>query len=269
MEFQINHDYHIHSGLSSCSSDPEQTGENILKAVQKHGIKELCLTDHFWDSDVEGASNWYKPQNYEHIASALPLPQGEDTRFYFGCETDMDRNFKLGIAPDKYDKFDFIIVPTTHLHMSIAIDKDKVPSDDIKTRSEIYVERFGALLDMDLPFEKVGVAHLTCPLIAKGEWAWHIEVINRISDSSFNELFTRAAKVGIGIEINLPFDKYAPDELDEIMRPYVIAKKCGCKFYIGSDAHHIESFEDVYSSRKNAVKYLGLTEDDRFRIERR
>ncbi len=263
MKFQLNHDYHIHSYLSSCSRDSEQNCVNILKAAEKHGIKELCLTDHFWDSSVSGASNWYKPQNYEHIASALPLPQSDNVRFYFGCETDMDKYMTIGLAPENYDKFDFVIIPTTHLHMSgFTID---VPLEDIKARSQIYTERLAALLYADLPFEKIGIAHLTCPLITQRMWAEHIELIDMISNKTFTELFDRAAKVGVGIEINMPFNKYAPDEIDRIMRPYVIAKKCGCKFYVGSDAHHLNSFDSVYETRQNTINYLELIDDDRFK----
>ena len=153
MKFKLNHDYHIHSYLSSCSRDSEQNCENILNAAEKHGIEELCLTDHFWDSSVRGASNWYKPQNYEHIASALPLPQRDNIRFYFGCETDMDKHMTIGLAPENYDKFDFVIIPTTHLHMSGF----KLMSLEDGTQSD-YTERLAAFFHGT--FKKIGIAHL-------------------------------------------------------------------------------------------------------------
>ena len=31
MSFSIDHDYHIHSVLSACSNDPEQSTQNILQ----------------------------------------------------------------------------------------------------------------------------------------------------------------------------------------------------------------------------------------------
>ena len=66
----IDNDLHIHSKISSCSADPQQTNERILSYAVKNGLKTICLTDHFWDETVEGASKWYMPQNYEHIAAA-------------------------------------------------------------------------------------------------------------------------------------------------------------------------------------------------------
>ena len=38
MKFQIDHDYHIHSKLSSCSRDPEQTNERILQYAKENGL---------------------------------------------------------------------------------------------------------------------------------------------------------------------------------------------------------------------------------------
>ena len=50
------------------------------------------------------------------------------------------------------------------------------------------------------------------------------------------------------------------------MRPYRIAKECGCKFYHGSDAHKPKEFEKIkYFDR--AAKLLGLTESDKFYIK--
>ena len=68
MKYIIDHDYHIHSHLSLCSKDPEQTNENILKYAKSRGLSSIVLTDHYWDSAVPGASNWYAQQNFDHIS---------------------------------------------------------------------------------------------------------------------------------------------------------------------------------------------------------
>ena len=66
-------------------------------------------------------------------------------------------------------------------------------------------------------------------------------------------------------ERNKFLSQICTNEIDRIMRPYVIAKKCGCKFYVGSDAHHLNSFETAYETRQNAINYLELNDDDRFK----
>ena len=56
-----------------------------------------------------------------------------------------------------------------------------------------------------------------------------VECLKLISDDTFRDLFTRAAKRGYGIELN--FSSRHPEEImEQILRPYRIAKECGCKF---------------------------------------
>ncbi|MBQ8636519.1 MAG: PHP domain-containing protein [Clostridia bacterium] len=264
MRYVVDHDLHIHSMLSECSSDPEQTSERILAYAEEKGLKTVCLTNHFWDEAVPGASDWYEPQNYKHIASAKPLPQSKDVRFLFGCETELDKDMTLGLSKEKYDLFDFIIIPTTHLHF-IDFTLSKEDAKDAQSIANAWVRRIDAVLGMDLPFHKVGIAHMTCNLIAPTREE-HIEVLKLIPDSEMERLFTKAAKLGVGIEINSHDINFADEEPDVVLRPYKIAKKCGCKFYLGSDSHHPDSFDPAIPVFEKAVDLLGLTEDDKFII---
>ena len=265
MKFKLDHDYHIHSRLSACSSDPSQNVAYILQYGEKNHYKSLCLTDHYWDEKVPGASNWYAPQNTAHIMESLPLPQGEHTRFYFGCETEMDKYFRLGISPETIEKLDFVIVPTTHLHMDgFTIDEC---DDNLKRRAELYVERLDKLLSMDLPFEKIGIAHLTCPLFMSRTWQDHIDAINAITDDELHAVFALAAQKGVGIELNLPdLTEYSPEGLEAVLRPNRIAKEEKNRFYFGSDAHHPAAFDRCVKKFNDLADLLALTEDDRFRI---
>ncbi len=261
MNYVIDHDLHIHSKLSSCSNDERQSTADILKYAEDNGLGCVCVTDHFWSEMVDGASEWYKPQNFAHISESLPLPQSDKVRFYFGCEAEMDKHFKLGIAPEDFDRFDFVIIPTTHLHMrNFTIEEGA----GIERRAELYAERLERLLSYDLPFDKIGIAHLTCPLIAPGDFSDHIEVINRVDDQTFSRLFAKSAAVGVGIELNLNASSYSVEQFDMIMRPYKIAKCEGCKFYLGSDAHHPERFDGMIDNFKKIVEYLDLKESDKF-----
>lgn len=264
MKYVIDNDLHIHSHLSTCSSDPMQTNEGILRYAVENGIRTICLTNHFWDEGVEGASSWYEPQNYEHISSALPLPQDENVRFLFGCETELDKNNTLGISKEKMDLFDFIVIPTTHFHLkNFTMREEDLQSP--RTRAAAWIRRFDAVLDKDLPFYKVGIAHLTCRLIAPTREEC-LETIGLIPEDEMKRLFSKAARLGCGIELNSSDMNFAEEEADIILRPYKIAKMCGCKFYCGSDAHKIASFEKAVSIFERAVTLLGLTEEDKFEI---
>ena len=267
MRYIFDNDLHIHSTLSSCSSDPEENTGRILSYGVGNKLKTICLTDHFWDSSVPGASGWYAPQNYEHIRQALPLPQAEGTKFLFGCETDLDMNCTLGVAPEHFDLFDFIIIPTTHLHMNGFTCRGDEGSEE---RAKLWVDRFDAVLDMDLPFYKVGIAHLTCELMSPGKFE---EVLSLIPDAEMERLFAKAAEKGVGIELNFYSKRLTEDsdiryDPDTVLRPYRIAKKCGCKFYFGSDAHHPKELDDEKENAERIIDMLSLEESDKFILKK-
>lgn len=261
MKFTVDHDLHIHSYLSSCSKDPTQTSERILEYAREKGLRRIALTNHHWDSSIDGASGFYRPQDYAHIASALPLPTADGIEFLFGCETELRLDLTLGLARENMDKFGFIIIPTTHMHMEGFTVKRGA---SLAERAEAYTERLDAVLNMDLPFHKIGIAHLTCQHIARGEWRDHISVINLVSDGDFHRLFARAAEVGVGIELNIPIRGYEGEDLESILRPYRIAKEEGCKFYLGGDAHRARELDIVYDRFPLIVDALALEESDKF-----
>lgn len=262
MKFKIDHDYHIHSYLSSCSADEMQSAENILRYAEVNSFKEICVTDHFWDSEVSGASDWYKPQDFDHISAILPLPQGARTKFYFGCEAEMDKYMRVGISDKRIECFDLIIIPTTHLHMEgFTID---AKDNELSRRADVWIERLAGVFKQDLPFKKVGIAHLTCDCIALPDFEDHIKVIEMIGDKTYEELFAKASALGVGIELNMNARRYTKEQFEQIMRPYQIAQRMKCKFYMGSDSHHPKSFENMKENFAMMADYLELTEDDKF-----
>lgn len=260
MRFIADHDLHIHSQLSLCSNDPLQNPAAILEYGVKNGFKTLCLTDHMWDSTIPGASEWYKIQTFDYICKALPLPQADGTKFLFGCETELDRNLQLAISRKVLDAIDFCIIPTTHLHMD---GLTVIGTENAAERAKLWIERFDAVLDMDLPFEKIGIAHLDCSLIYKGHY---VEVLDLIPDHEYHRLFARAAKCGVGIELNMPSLDFTPEEEEPNYKMFRIAKEEGCKFYLGTDAHHPDTLETAKANFENIIDHLGLTEDDKFAI---
>ena len=260
MKFIVDHDLHIHSQLSLCSNDPLQTPQAILDYGVKNGFKTLCLTDHMWDSAIPGASEWYKKQNFDWIRKALPLPKAEGIRYLFGCEIELDKHLRLAISREVLDQVDFCIIPTTHLHMNgLTVEGN----ENALERAKLWVDRFDAVLDMDLPFEKIGIAHLDCSLMYTGHY---LEVLNLIPDEEYHRTFAKAAKCGVGIELNMPSLNFKPEEEEPNYKMFRIAKEEGCKFYLGSDAHHPDTLETSKENFENIVNVLGLTEDDKFEI---
>lgn len=263
VKYIIDHDYHIHSGLSLCSGDSSQTPRAILDYAVSNNYRQVCITDHFWDETVPGASNWYKVQDFAHISAVLPLPQGEHTRFLFGCETDFDKNLTLGVSREHFDRFDFVIVPINHLHME-GFTIDSADADSLERRAYLWTRRLDAFLDMDIPFEKTGIAHITDGLTAPRQWDDHLKVFSMIEQSTLEMLFDKAAERKVGIELNLNFDSYSAEEREIIGRVYFTAKRKGCKFYFGSDAHHPAKFQTAPANFRKIADWLELEESDKF-----
>ena len=266
MKFAIDHDLHIHSKLSSCSRDPGQTTEAILRYAEENGLKKICITDHYWDERVPGVSSWYAPQNTTHIRESLPLPKSDKVEFLFGCETEFNRHFTVGVSKERFDELDFVIIPTTHMHM----DEFVLPEgfeDTCANRAKLWIERFDALLSQDLPFRKIGIAHPTCFLIDRRSEEDFVKTLSLIPDEEIERIFTKTAALGCGIELNKTVMCYEHGGRDANLRFYKIAKDCGTKFYLGTDAHHPDNFCGMRETFEPVIEELGLTEDDKFIIK--
>lgn len=269
MRYTIDHDFHIHSFLSICSQDEEQMPPAILKNAEAHQLKTVCITDHYWDERVPCNSCvnwWYEKQNHAHVSSVRPLPQSENVRFLFGCEVDMDSDEVIGLSKARQAEFDFIIVSTTHFQHMTGPRWENLSNRELAQR---WVERFDAVLNYDLPFGKVGLAHPACSLINKKSRADYLETLSLIPQSELERLFTKAAEVGLAIELNSSDMSFAEDEADTVLRMFRTAKDCGCKFYLGGDAHSRAAMEQIFAPFERAIDMLNLQESDKFIIQTR
>ncbi|MBE6583352.1 MAG: PHP domain-containing protein [Ruminococcaceae bacterium] len=268
MRYKYDHDLHIHSRCSICSEDPGQTVERILQYAKDEKLHTICLTDHYWDEDVYTWNQFYKPQGFAHVSSVLPLPKADGIRYLFGCETDMDADANLGIPERRYDDFSFIIIPTTHFHMgTFVLTQEENDDPTLRGRADGWIRRFDEVLSKDLPFRKVGLAHLGTTLLDTRSREAYLKVMDLIPTEEMERLFAKAAELGVGIELNRDDMMFKDDEEDRVLRMFRIAKNQGCKFYLGSDAHSqhwLINSRDVF---ERAIHRLGLEESDKFIIE--
>ena len=91
-----------------------------------------------------------------------------------------------------------------------------------------------------------------------------MKTLSLIKDEDMKRLFAKAVKLGVGIELNFSNWEVAEENLSETMRPYRIAAECGCKFYLGSDAHSPDAL--TLANPAKMVELLGLEEDQKFKI---
>ena len=265
MRYIFDNDLHIHSFLSLCSKDPAQNPELILRYAIDNGLKTVALTNHYWDSVISGASGFYSKQNYEWLLQSKPLPRANGVSFLFGCETDMDKDLRLGMPLSRFDDFDFVVIPTTHLHMK-GFTISEEDASTVEGRARVWISRFEALLNMELPFHKIGVAHLATSLIAPNREDY-LSVLRLLPEDKLFGLFSKSARLGVGIELNSSDMSFSDGEAETVLRIFKIAKACKCKFYLGSDAHHPKELNEAKAIFERAIDLLELTEDDKFQLK--
>lgn len=256
---KVDHDLHLHSTLSSCCHDDRMTPERIADAAASLGITEVCLTDHLWDDAVPGASNWYAPQNIAHVRQNEQAARALGLRF--GCETEYCGGDKLGLAPEHFELFDFVVIPLNHMHMEGFVRPAGLRG--APAMAELIVMRLEQLTRLPIPFEKVGIAHLTTGLMFReGDVD---DVLCLLDEARLLRVFDFFAKRGAGIELNVGSFLRWRARPEDRLRVYRLAKKAGCLFYCASDAHQLDHL-DVPKVLPDVIEALDIRDGERYLI---
>ena len=251
-------DLHIHSTLSACCSDPEQLVSSRVPFLAEKGLKKIAFTDHIWNNPAVPPSPWYAPQDGTAILkladeirnSSYPIP------VLAGCEADMIAPDKIGITKEFCEKMDLVLLATDHFHMNgFMIDLPPCEADKMAP----YMMKFfraGATCGLaDI------LVHPLCPL---GPYLKILpQIMENITDSELDESLRMAAENNVALELN--GSCIATTEKLGISDCYLntmkAAKKAGCKFSFGSDAHNLKEF-DFHDAVSRFADALALTEDD-------
>ncbi|NMA07716.1 MAG: PHP domain-containing protein [Clostridiales bacterium] len=256
----LNQDLHVHTNLSLCAKS-DATVDAYLALCKDEGITTIGFSDHFWDPNVPGASDWYAKQDFTHI-NVLRTRIPKDThgvQVRFGCETEYCGHGKLGISRETARLLDFVLVPTSHTHM-----KGFTVPFDLHTPEQyrrIMLDRTYEVVHMGIA---TGIAH---PFVPLGCTCIE-ETLHGITDSDYRKVCEAAAKNGVAMEINPDiFNHKCADDADgqpgEYRRFFTIARECGCKFFAGCDAHTPKSFL-CHDRIREFARICGITEDNIF-----
>ena len=147
----------------------------------------------------------------------------------------------------------------------LTITEDDYQSEE-NVRGRLWVSRMDALLSLDLPFRKSGIAHLACPLFDNRSREHYLGALDSIPSSEMERVFAKASELGVGIELNAGDMNFKDHEAEIVLRMFKIAKNQGCKFYCGSDAHHPKSLDRAKEIFERAIDLLALCEADKFYV---
>jgi len=257
---KIDHDVHIHTNLSSCSHDPTMDASAVIDRAARLGLGTVGFANHLWDRAVDGASDWYAPQDLDHVLSIREQIPAETRgiRVLVGCETEYCGGGKVGISPAAAERLDYVLIPHSHFHMpGFTVPADLSAPDDV---ARLLVRRFVEVLDLQLA---TGIAH---PFLTLGFETTLGDILSRISDEQFSDCFGRAAEARVSIEVHremFPGPDGAEKGFDDetFLRILSLAKRAGCFFHFTSDAHHIDTMDTVLGLEPY-TEALGITPED-------
>ena len=140
---------------------------------------------------------------------------------------------------------------------------DLSSSDKIRS---LIIENFkrACVLDLGVP---TAICHPLYPICAPNQQ----EILNGITDELLADCFSLASHHNKSIEIHacLYRDTVTLDQ-DGLSPSYIhmlsIAKKCGCKFHFGTDAHTANDFVNKHALLQRAAERAGICKDDLWQI---
>lgn len=266
----VSYDLHVHTRLSLCSGDPNSTVPNFIRLLKGTSIKTIGISEHMWDSDIPGASEWYQPQDFDHICQVhSQIPEGFDfqgIRVLFGCESEFDMHGTLGITREHAQQLDFVICPHSHTHMKDFVMPASCLSS-FEKHAGYMVDSFLKLVnhrDIDCI---TSIAH---PFDPCGDSRHVEEILSCISDAQFEDCFRSARDARVGIELNAAsfrnaFTQHPDIATSQYCRMYRIAKDCGCKFTYGSDSHSPSRYF-MFDWMDKSCQIFGLQDEDFLQI---
>lgn len=260
---KVTSDFHIHTHRSVCAPKNGKNGAgDYVRYAKEIGLRKIGFADHFWDGCFPGANDFYKPQNFEHVATVreeLTALRGEGVSLFFGVEAEYDP-YRHGVAlsEETAEQFDFVIVPNSHTHMMMP----KELYTPYEKHAEFMVNAFREIVSSPVARYITAIAH---PFEAVGCPYDRSLLFDFISDDTFLHLFDLAAEAGIALELNT---SCLCDRFDERrIRMFSLAKTCGCKFTFGSDDHSPnEHGTDYCGAAEYFAEQIGLTESDLAKI---
>ncbi len=264
----IKHDIHIHTHLSSCG-DRFAFMADYIKEARQLGFETLGFSDHAWDDNIKGSSDWYAPQTYKRLAERYEEIKNIDTEginILLGAEGEY-ADMLLGISDEAVYYTDYILVPHSHTHMKGFVLPDEC-GDNPEKHAKYLVDSFISLCGHKKRNLFFGIVHPMCPIGKKVNETK--EIYSFISDEMLIECAQAAKEAKVALELNLSCAKHfinAENSEDNVYKRFFTAcKNAGCKFFLGSDAHSIDAFVRNHGFVSNALEIMGLDESD-FTIE--
>lgn len=236
-------DYHTHTLYSRNNHGKSTIEENVEEAINM-GLKEIFITDHGPGHLFYGIER-NKLKEIRKTIDELNEKYKGKIKVKMGVEANVvDYNGEIDLKPEEIEVFDIINVG---YHNGVKFK-------NIKSFWNYFIMNF--LAKFSSKIRKNIISKNTDAMIKIVE-KYPIFMITHPSDKiemDIEKLAKACAKKGTYLEINSSHGHLSVEELN-------IAKKTGCKFTVGSDAHRASRVGKVEDSL-NRIKEANLDIDD-------
>ena len=258
---KVDIDTHLHTPLSKCCFDPAETIENVAAMLAGRGYRLIAVTDHVWGHPTVAPNPWYARHPEQGTLDQADYIHEHQKDFPLtvlaSCEADMKAPGIFGITPAMREKLDLITLSSDHFQLR----------DFVEQPSEVTPENLARLM---MKFFRSAVresgAHILAhPLYTNSYDEYFDRTIDCIGDAELLDALGEAAERGIALELNAGLfyagavkGRYS---WDSMVRIFTLAKRAGCKFTCGTDAHKMTDFDRAPLCGKMADD-AGITEQD-------
>lgn len=260
----IRQDLHLHTNLSRCGQ-PDAILSSYIDKAKTLGLNTIAITNHLWDHAIPGWTEWYAPQDFDHISKILPeidTARNCGLRILFGAEVEYSHaHHTIAISEEHAARLDIMLAPNSHVHVNLP---EKYRGDP-QVIADFMLQATDDILNCPVARYVTLIPH---PFIANGCKPSVPEateaVIQAIGEQRFIPRFERMAKMGIALEINASsLSLYSLPQLENChyLNMLKLAVKCGCKLTCDTDSHAIQSMDKIAVCYE-AASILELSEQD-------
>lgn len=270
--FKYCNDLHLHTNLSVCA--PRYSyAENYIPYCKQENVKVIGFTDHVYikermvaeHPEFKGTPGEYPALLRDEIENLRE--ENKELKILLGCEAEVIYGRDFDVTFEESKKYDYVALAASHILNLGDIYSNMDFSTPEKLR-EFMIERFNSACEIKLAVPTV-ICHPLYPILSEFEQ----QVVDGITEAQLGECFEIAKKNEKAIEIHACLYRNGTKlNTDGISPTYLrilgVAKECGCKFYMGSDAHQLKGFIGAHEKLMKACEYLGITEYDLWELGR-
>ncbi|MDD3117604.1 MAG: PHP domain-containing protein [Victivallales bacterium] len=254
-----NHDLHLHTRLSPCCTDVNQTIPNLVAAARQMGLRKIGMADHAWLQSDTVPAGWQPNRagfavRNRAIAAITPPPV-----VLRGCEADTFGPGRFSIDRRFAARCDYVILAANHFHFRALVDQPTTVTP--QGVGDHMIRMFLAAVRSHLANI---IPHVFMPM---GYWEYYEPAIAAIPDKIFLEVFQETAAADVAVEITPVYLPPPPGgirrtwNLATPLRVLTLARQAGCRFVFGSDAHALVAMSQL-RQLSPLIQALALEEKD-------